>query len=285
MAELFPFVELEFPFVLGPADGRYLVREAGGEGVLILHTAGAPRRRLLRGRRPRPVAEREAEAATVPVTRVTAVRAASLPGEGQAAAWLNRTAASAEDRERAVDEALALLNRALHVHRAATANPHVIEVTARQATAVRIGYGDGDRLAEGGWREARLLPQRPPRRRRVAQLRPQERLAAVLGGRERVAVCETLLLRARLDLDQGRPREAALQLRAGLEALLAELAGEPGGAEQAAELAVLGERRAAIEEAAGRALGGEPGDQGEALIREVMERCERVLRRRRLRSG
>ena len=47
----------------------------------------------------------------------------------------------------------------------------------------------------------------------------------MLGGRERVDVCETLLLRARADLDAGREREAALQLRVGLEALLAELKG------------------------------------------------------------
>ena len=45
----------------------------------------------------------------------------------------------------------------------------------------------------------------------------------MLGGRERVDACETLLLRARADLDGGREREAALQLRVGLEALLVEL--------------------------------------------------------------
>ena len=60
------------------------------------------------------------------------------------------------------------------------------------------------------------------RRRRAELLRPQERVAEVLGGRGRVPACELLLIRARADLDAARTREAALQLRVGLEALLAE---------------------------------------------------------------
>ena len=45
----------------------------------------------------------------------------------------------------------------------------------------------------------------------------------MLGGRDSLLVGEELLLRARLDLDAGRPREAALQARIALEALLGEL--------------------------------------------------------------
>ena len=59
----------------------------------------------------------------------------------------------------------------------------------------------------------------------------------MLGGRERIDACETLLLRARADLDAGRDREAALQLRVGLEALLVELDGalaDPGHEEDMA---------------------------------------------------
>ena len=47
----------------------------------------------------------------------------------------------------------------------------------------------------------------------VEALRPTERVAGVLAGRESVAACELLLLRARADLDAGRAREAAMQLR------------------------------------------------------------------------
>ena len=42
---------------------------------------------------------------------------------------------------------------------------------------------------------------RAERRRRAEVLRPQERVAEVLGGRDAVAACELLLIRARLDLD------------------------------------------------------------------------------------
>ena len=56
---------------------------------------------------------------------------------------------------------------------------------------------------------------------------PEERFAALLGGRESPLAAEELVLRARADLDAGRPREAALQARVALEALLAELGRPP----------------------------------------------------------
>ena len=61
-------------------------------------------------------------------------------------------------------------------------------------------------------------------------LRPQERLAAILGGRDVALACEELALRARLDADAGRWREAAFQLRVALEAAIAELGPWPGRA-------------------------------------------------------
>ena len=57
---------------------------------------------------------------------------------------------------------------------------------------------------------------------------PEERFAALLGGREQVLACEELVLRARADLDAGREREAALQARVALESLLAEMPEIPG---------------------------------------------------------
>ena len=111
-------------------------------------------------------------------------------------------------------------------------------------------------------------------------LRPQERVAGVLGGRDTVAACEVLVLRARSDLDAGRGREAALQLRVGLEALLAEreVLAAPG---QDEDLAVLAERRSITGQAANEALGGELGDGRMAEVTETLRLCERVLRRRR----
>jgi hypothetical protein len=122
-------------------------------------------------------------------------------------------------------------------------------------------------------------------RGRGADLRPQERVAAVLGGRARVDASETLILRARTDLDGGRWREAAFQLRVGLEALLVELRdalADPGHEE---DMAVLEERRGEAGRAANAALRGDLDPQTRQNVRELIELCERVLRRRRVLRG
>jgi hypothetical protein len=110
-------------------------------------------------------------------------------------------------------------------------------------------------------------------------------VAAVLGGREQVPVCEILLLRARADLDAGREREAALQLRVGLEALLVELKdgkSDPGHDE---DMATLSSRRAEAGEAASSALEGALTSSHAHQVRELLEICERILRRRRILAG
>jgi hypothetical protein len=100
-----------------------------------------------------------------------------------------------------------------------------------------------------------------------------------LAGREGIDVCETLLLRARADVDQGRPREAALQLEPGLEALLAELA-EGAGADQKDDLTALRDRREATGRARRDALRGDLSDEQADGIADTLRICERVLRRR-----
>lgn len=110
-------------------------------------------------------------------------------------------------------------------------------------------------------------------------------MAAILGGRERADACETLLLRARADLDAGRDREAALQLRVGLEALLVELKGalaDPGHEE---DMATLQARREEIGEAANAALRDELSNQQRTNVEELLALGERVLRRRRVLKG
>jgi hypothetical protein len=149
---------------------------------------------------------------------------------------------------------------------------------------VRIGYGSGDDLVEGRWSAARDIPEDKRRRRSRDDLSPQQRVAAVLSGKERLDTCETLIPRARLDLDAGRMREAALQIRPGLEALLAEL-GPHAGSGQSEDLAVLGSLRAAVGDAANAALRGELAGGQEDAVREAVLVSERVLRRRRLRAG
>jgi hypothetical protein len=225
----------------------------------------------------------------LPLTRVTAVKAEPFADDREAGEWLATLVGDEDGLANAVEEGLRLLNRALSAQRAASGDPYVHELSRERALAVRVGYGSGEQLAEGEWLEARELepgaPGRGRRARREADLRPQERVAAVLGGREQLDVCETMLARARLDLDAGRLREAALQLRVGVEALLVELRGalaDPGHEE---DLAVLGERRGEIGNAANAALRGEL-DQSEAeSVRDLLAIAERVLRRRRVLRG
>ncbi|HSI79489.1 MAG TPA: hypothetical protein VK919_02450, partial [Solirubrobacterales bacterium] len=132
---------------------------------------------------------------------------------------------------------------------------------------------------------------RGERRRRPEVLRPQEAIAGLLAGREPVPVSVSLLLRARADLDSGRLREAALQLRAGLEALLKELDRDPIEAPPGEalerhrdDLRELRGRRPEVADAAAGALGGELGREHTDAVAETLAICERVLRRRRVQS-
>src|SRR5437764_1531142 len=98
---LYLFVQFEFPWELGPPDGRYLLRSrADGEPerVLVLETLGARRRvgALARARaRAGTTSEAESEPAPVPVARASVVDPVPVVAERQARAWLNEL-----DRER-----------------------------------------------------------------------------------------------------------------------------------------------------------------------------------------
>ncbi len=183
-------------------------------------------------------------------------------GEAEASGWLEQAAATDEAIDRLVGEGLGLLNRALHAHAVASGDPHVQALTPQRAVAVRLGYGSGEEVASGGFSAAREVDigagGNSPRQRRAEELRPQERLAAVLGGREQFDACETLVLRARADLDAGRGREAALQLRVGLEALLVELRGALADPGHEQDMATLEAGRHEAGELANHALAGRP---------------------------
>ena len=211
--------------------------------MLVVETVAAPavpRRRRRKSRR----AEPGAEAAPTALSRVTAVRAPEpFDSSEEAERWLSETVGDRESTDAAVAEALTLLNRALHAQTVASADPLGRELRAEHAATLRIGHGSGKEVASGRYTNAHEIDargdRRSRRRQREEELRPQERVAAVLGGRESLDACETLILRARADLDAGRNREAALQLRVGLEALLVELDGalaDPGHEEDMATL-------------------------------------------------
>jgi len=283
-------VQFEFPGTIGVPDGRYLAREASGEQgqrVLVVETDGAPppprRRRRVKQ------AESGTTPAQLPLTRVTAVRAHEpFDSEADAGSWLEETVSAEDSIDDAIKDAIALLNRALHAHAVAGTDPFGAELGAERAVTVRIGHGSGKEVASGRFTEAKAVDARTAgsrRRQRDDQLRPQERVAAVLGGRESLDACETLILRARTDLDAHRRREAALQLRIGLEAILVELNGALADSDHERDMAELEGRRGEAGEAANAALRGDLSVDDESRVAELIALCERVLRRRRVLRG
>jgi hypothetical protein len=233
--------------------------------VLVLDTLGAPERHWLRDRRPREVDEVAPE--PVPTSRATVVRPEPFAGPEDAAAWLGELRRDIDARDAEVDRALVILNRALRAQRAAAADPYVADVSAERALVVRLGYGGGAAVANGRFGEALELPRAGARRVKRSMEAPEELFAALLGGHRAPLAAEELVLRARADLDAGREREAALQARVAIEALLAETGTD-----------ALEEERQTVIAAAAAVLAGERPEGVEPTVAAM----EGLLRRRRL---
>jgi hypothetical protein len=205
-----------------------------------------------------------------------------LAAENQARAWLAEL-----DRERDVEAAAAVVNRALFMHRIASADPYLHEVSPAQALVIRAGWGVGEQVADGRWLHARELPYRGRAagrgrrgRDRSAALRPQERFAALLGARSSSLLCEEHALRARLDLDHGRLASSALELERAFAAALGELRSEQRHdlalrIDELEQLSAGVERQAALAVSADTAAALDPD-----ALRHALERLEAALRAR-----
>ncbi len=261
---------MDFPWKVGPVDGRYLLRaRAGGdpERVLVLQTLS------------------EGAAST---SRITLVDPVSLPAEHQARAWLDDVE---RDSRSAIEEGLALVNRVLYLHRIAEADPYAHEVSATQALAIRAGWGTGEELASGRFTHAdeltagqragqrRGLLRRGTRRERASALAGQERFASLLGAHVPTLISEELTLRARLDLDQGRPALAALGLSSALAAALAELRREHRE-DLALRIDELEQLRAGVDAQAAAVLSGGAGAADADALEHALQRLEAALRGR-----
>ncbi|MEA2125962.1 MAG: hypothetical protein QOI80_2744, partial [Solirubrobacteraceae bacterium] len=280
---LYRFVQFEFAWPLGPDDGRYLLRDHAGEDahhVIVFNSwPTVPQKRSRRwGREPAP----QNLPSETGLSRATLVETTVVDDEA-AKAWLDGIEDATADE--VVTEGLLVLNFALRAFRAVSADPVLREVTADQALRIRVGYGQGVEVADGAWTAARDLPTGGDGgsrrgRKRLAALRPQERFAAVLGGRDAVLACEELALRARLDLDQQRPREAALQTHLALEAAIAELAAFRSQEGVGRRLDELDTFRDPLARAANEALQHGLAAETVASVTDALEKIETILRAR-----
>jgi hypothetical protein len=272
---VFTFSQIEVPWLLGPPDGRYLIRAAGAHPqsppshVLLFATLGAARRGRLT-RRSRPAAP-EPEPTPVTTGRATIIAAEPREDAAAAARWL----AAAGEAELAAD--LRVLERVVHTFRVVTADPSGEPLARERLLVARIGYGEGEQVADGRWHEARELVPAPASRRRSRLIEPQARLAGVLGGHVPLLVCEGLALRARADLDAGRERAAALQLRIAVDAAMSELAVDGRLTTRLEQVANV---RSALDEAATGALSRGLTDVELDAVSTTLARLEAVLRAR-----
>jgi hypothetical protein len=253
----------------------------GVTDVIVLTRLGADLRRdaraarSLRRRRPARAEPDDDAPEPVEITRVTVIRGAQFTDDAAAREWIEGCADVADDE---IAEALRLLNRAVQAHRVAAGDPYATDVSRERARRIRLGYGSGDELVDGRWRDAYAMPPPAPRGRGRRMLEPHEQLARILGGRRSTYPSEDLLLRARLDLEQQRTREAAMQARAGHAALEAELASDEAAGEARAALQDRGE---ALSSLATTALERELDDEQAAQLEQILLEMERFARRRR----
>jgi hypothetical protein len=268
---LLPFAQLDFPGAIAIGEGRYVVRAEPGDqpDVLALRILGAPRA-ASRLRRGRPVAlESEPDATPLPLSRVTLVKSAAFDDESAAADWLDRVSGDDELTSGLTAETCRTLNRAIHAHRVSAPDAYAADLHPAAAVAVRFGYGTGEEVAEGRWSAAFELPEAKRRGLRSALIDgagAQQRIAAVLGGRDAVRPAEALLLDAELAASEARHAEAAIAAAAAAQALAASSGAPSGTAESVASTSAL--RKAAL---SGTAI-------SEQELRETLRALRRAVR-------
>jgi hypothetical protein len=266
VSPLFEFVQFEFTHAIGPPVGRYLVERDGaaqyepsmpayerrrrvvtGEtrgigvaDVLVVGVTSAPALLPRLRRRSRDV-DSAAPPNEVPLALVTFVRATvPLDDDGEVQRRFEAMRSSEDEQQDWVDDGLEVLNRAIRAYRAGAHDPYVLEVARRDARRVRIGYGTTEEVQEGEWRAAlELAPPIGVRSTRVERLRPSEAVANVLAGRGRVLEAEDVILRALVDLDHGRTRAAAQQVRAAMNLFADELGAQTATQNSRPDLATL----------------------------------------------
>jgi hypothetical protein len=252
----------------------------------VIETEGAlpPARR--KRRRPKQAGP-DKSATVVPLSTVTLVRAYEPFGsEPEAREWLGKATGS-DSLDHLLDEAFASLNRALAAEAAATGRPFAGSPVLAQVLGAKVGYGDGDRVADGRFVEALEVDARGgtagPLRERLGRTRPLARIAATLGDRERAAACEFLVPRVRADLDAGRVMAAGLAIENAARATVVEYDAaldDPGHHADLDRLEAMLPDLTALTD--GLLSEGRPWAGLAESLEEPLGLAERILRRRRV---
>ena len=254
----FRFAGWELPGRLGPAPGRYVLRRFAGDDpqhVLVL------REQVRAGWR--------RGAPAVPVTRAAVIEAAPVD-LAAARAWFDDAVGAGAP------------GSSPPVSPSSTARSPPTGSPPPTRTCASSGRPPRSWRASATGPAPRSAPRAGSGRRDVpvaaARARRPERLELLLSGRDVALACEELALRARLDLDAGRDREAALQLRAALDAAVAELEGFRELGAVAARLGELRAGRERVEAVAAEALLGGLDDAARSAVATVLGRLEAALR-------
>lgn len=296
MSDFLPFVSMEFSSALGPTAGRYMVRPPGsavadpsangaGEAprelsaadVLQITIIGAPTARGgLVFRRARKV-DSDDEPRDVSILIATLIGTNNrFSVRQEAVRFLDACRADEDQQTELVGQCIDAINLAIRAYRAASRDPLPSEIDIHDAREVRIGYGEPEELARGGWTEAFTPPPpRAPKLSRGERLAPTEVVAQIVGGKMPLLGSEDLALRTMLDLEHGRPRAAALQLRATLDLLVSELT--DAGESFIPPRDDLEQRIPAVERLAQLALDDRLDDDAEAEVAEILDRIEDAL--------
>jgi hypothetical protein len=223
---LLPFAQLDFAGAPSLAEGRYLARPVGDTeakpDVMVVRQLGAARagKRLRKGK-PVPL-ESEPGAEPLPLSRLTLIKARPFESEASAADWLDQVLESEAIATALIREVSTALNRAILAYRVSAPDAYASDLNPADAQAVRFGYGTGQEVAEGRWTAASELPEgrrRSLRAEVIDGVGAQERIAAVLGGRDEIGPAESLLVDAERATAEGRLALAAITLGAAVEAL------------------------------------------------------------------
>lgn len=254
--------------------------------MLVLETEGAlpPARR----KRRRPKKSGRSDAVThVSVTTATLIRAHEpLGSESEAAAWAARLDQD-DFTQGLLDEALDSIDRVLAAEAAATGRPFAQSPVLEQIVNSKIGYGDGDRLADGRFLDAFDIDARGgtagSRRERRGRTRPIARIAAILSGKDEALACEFLIPRVRADFDAGRTYAAALAIETAVRATVVEMDMALDVPDHMSDLDHLERLLPGLTTLTDSALGeGRAGPGLAESLEEPLLLAERVIRRRRV---